>query len=75
MLYLDDVTIGGVMEDILCDLTVIKEVEELGLTLNAIKSEIICEDAIVRGTLICSLPRAQVEQPCTEGFFAWFPTG
>ena len=62
-MYLDDVTISGVMEDILHNLSVIKEAEEIGLTLNNTKSEIICNDATVRGILICSLPGAQVVEP------------
>ena len=51
-MYLDDVTIGGDLEDILHDLSVIKEAEVLGLTLNNEKSEIICKDATVRGTIL-----------------------
>ena len=63
VMYLDDVTIGGAMDDILHDLAVIKEAEQIGLTLNNAKSEIICDDATIRGILICSLPGAQVVQP------------
>ena len=56
VMYLDNVTIGGVM-------AVIKMAEEIGLTLNNAKSEILCNDATVRGILICSLPGAQAIQP------------
>ena len=52
VIYLDNATIGGVMEDILHNLSAIKEAEEIGLTLNNAKSGIICDDAIVRGSLI-----------------------
>ena len=62
-MYLDDVTIGGAVEDILHDLGVIKDAEFLGLSLNNQKSEIICVDATVRGTILCSLPGAQVICP------------
>ena len=51
---------GGVIEDILHDLEVIKEADLLGLTRNNSKSEIICHDAITWGTIIASLPGAQV---------------
>ena len=63
VMYLDDVTVGGAMEDILHDLTIIKNLEKMGLTLNNSKSEIICEDATIRQTIITSLPGAQVVNP------------
>ena len=63
VMYLDDVMISGAMEDILHDLSVIKEAEEIDLTLNYAKSEIICNNATVRGILTCSLPSPQVVQP------------
>jgi len=65
VMYLDDVTVGGAMEDILHDLTVIKNLEKMGLTLNNSKSEIICEDTPIRQTIITctSLPGAQVVDP------------
>ena len=59
----DDVMISEAMEDILHDLSVIKEAEEIDLTLNHAKSEIICNNATVRGILTCSLPSPQVVQP------------
>ena len=60
VMYLDDVSLGGPLDDILHDLNVIKETEELGLFLNNSKSEIICLDATVRGTIVTTLPGALV---------------
>ena len=54
-MYLDDVSLGGPLDDILHDLNVTKEAEKLGLFLNNSKSEIICVDAVVRGTIITAL--------------------
>ena len=50
------------MEDILYNRLVIKEAEEIGLIMNNAKSKIICNDATIRGILICSFPGAQVVQ-------------
>ena len=47
-MYLDNVTIGGNLEDNSNDLNVTKEAEMLGLTLSNNKSEIICEDSSVK---------------------------
>ena len=41
-MYLDDVTISAAMEDILHNLSVTKEADEIGFTLNNAKSDIIC---------------------------------
>ena len=41
-MYVDDVTFVETVEDILDDLSVIREAEEIGLTLNDAKSGIIC---------------------------------
>ena len=49
-MYLDDVSLGGPLDDILHDIIVIKATEKLGLFLNNSKSEIICVDATVRGS-------------------------
>ena len=62
-MYLDDVTLGGSSSDILHDLEVIMEAENLGLTLNNSKSEIICNDNTTRGSIIAHLPGAQVVEP------------
>ena len=63
VMYLDDVSISGALENIFHDLNVIKEAEILGLTLNNKKSEIICKDAATRGNILCSLPGAQITPP------------
>ena len=63
IMYLDDVTLGGSCSDILHDLEAIMEAENLGLTLNNSKSEIICHDHTTRGSIITHLPGAQVVDP------------
>ena len=63
IMYLDDVTLGGSCSDILHDLEVIMEAENLGLTFNNSKSEIICNDNTTRGSIIAHLPGAQVVEP------------
>jgi len=63
VMYLDDVLLGGSVEDVLHDLDIIKAAEELGLSLNNSKSEIICHDATTRETLITALPGALVVSP------------
>ena len=63
IMYLDDVTLGGSCSDILCDLEAIMEAENLGLTVNNSKSEIICHDHTTRGSIITHLPGAQVVDP------------
>ena len=63
VMYLDDVSIGGPVEDVLHDLEIIQAVEELGLFLNNSKSEIICRDDAVRGAIIMALPGAMVVEP------------
>ena len=59
MLYLDDVILGGDCHD-LHDLKVIKDAVKLGLTLNTTKCEIISQDMSTCGTLLVSLPGAQL---------------
>ena len=61
--YLDDVYIGGALGNIFHDLNVIKDVQNLGLTLNNEKSEIICKDVATRGNILRSLPGAQITPP------------
>ena len=63
VMYLDGVTVGGTVEDVLRDLEVIREADVLGLTLNNAKSEIICEDHEARGRVITALPGAMVVDP------------
>ena len=61
--YVDDMSVGGDVENILHDVDIIGEAEVLGLPLNNHKSEIICFHPTVRGTILCSLPGAQVIAP------------
>ena len=61
--YLDDITLGGPMEEILHDLEVIESFAEIGLILNNQKSEIICNNPVTRGTIIMALPVACVVEP------------
>ena len=61
--YLDDVTIGGSCADILRDLMVVREAESIGLNLNLSKCEIITRDNTTLGTILTSLPGAQVVDP------------
>ena len=63
LMYLDDVTIAGAVDNILHDLEVIKEAKTLDLTLNSNTSEIISVDATVRGTILCSIPGAKTVSP------------
>ena len=59
-MFLDDVTLGGTTEALLEDLATIESLEDIGLSLNNHKSEIICTDHVTRGTIISSLPGAQI---------------
>ena len=63
LMYLDDITVGGSVKDVLHDLKVIREANVLGLSLNNAKSEIICEDHVTRGRVITALPGAMVVDP------------
>ena len=62
-MFLDDVTLGGTTEALLQDLATIESLEDIGLSLNNHKSEIICTDHVTRGTIISSLPGAQIIDP------------
>ena len=62
-MYLDDVSLGGPLNDILHDINFIKATEKLGLFLNNSKSELICVDATVSSTVITALPGALVVDP------------
>jgi len=46
-MYLDDVSVGGSVDNVLHDLDIIKEAESLGLTLNTSKYKVICHDDTV----------------------------
>ena len=59
--YLDDGTLGGNLEDVLCDLQLVeREAEELGLQLNRAKSELVCEDSGTRDSMLRAAPGLQV---------------
>ena len=71
MLYLDDVTLGGDCHNLLRDLKVIKDAVKLSLTLNTTKCEIISQDMSTCGTLLVSLPGAQLVP--TSHLSCWGP--
>ena len=61
--YLDNITIGSPCADVLQDLAVVKKVEDIGLTLNSSKCEIITWDHTIFGTILTSLPGAHKMDP------------
>ena len=64
ILYLDDVTLGGNVEDLTHDLRVFQqEAAELGLRLNQRKSEIICNDSLVPSPIQALIPDAAITDP------------
>lgn len=64
LLYLDDITIGGSLEQIEHDLQIIEEEsQELGLVVNQRKSEIICSDPQTCTSLSCLSPGAKPVAP------------
>ena len=63
VMYLDDVSVGGSVDDVLHDLNVIKAADNLGLSLNFMKCEIICHNDSVRNNLLVALPGAKVVSP------------
>ena len=64
ILYLDDVTLGGNVEDLAHDLRVFQqEAAELGLRLNQRKSEIICNDSLVPSPILALIPDAAITDP------------
>ena len=63
VLYLDDVTLGENLEDVLHDLEVFERVAaELGLLLNHCKS-VICSDQPMRASILASVPEVRVVDP------------
>ncbi len=60
VMYMDDVSIGGTLEDVQNDLQVIKDAEILGLSLNPKKCELVCVDHTVRGHLVVALPGVEI---------------
>ena len=74
--YLDDGTIGGAAEDIKHDLEiVVREGAALGLHLNERKSEVICKDLAARGSILPSIPGAQVIDPTGDRSDICLPVG
>ena len=64
LLYLDDVTLGGTVEEIMNDLEVIfQEASDLGLSLNPCKPEIICINDQVSASLLSLIPGAKTIHP------------
>ena len=64
MWYLDDGTVGGSADSVKQDLEVIKEQgASLGLSLNESKSEVICDDPVVRDLVAARIPGAKVLEP------------
>ena len=55
--------LGGSCTDILQDLEVMKSVEDIGLTLNLSKCEIITQDHTTFETILSSIPGAQLVDP------------
>ncbi len=51
---------GGSCEDIIHDVQVMKDAEDIGLSLNAAKCEIVCDDMTSCGTQLVALPGAQL---------------
>ena len=51
-MYMDDVSVGGTVEDVLHDLEIVRAAECLGLSLNPAKCEVICKDHTLRGHMI-----------------------
>ena len=65
LLYLDDGTLGGNVEDLKHDLEVVMQVGELiGLSLNSGKSEVICGNEETAAPFVSLLPNAKHVNPC-----------
>ena len=62
-MYLDDITLGGAVEVLLQDLNVISSLEDIGLSLNSRKSEVVCSDHAVYGHLLPSRPNCLYTDP------------
>ena len=62
--YLDDITVGGNSDDILSDLSVVKQrAADLGLELNQNKAEMICSNSSARASILAAFPGARVVEP------------
>ena len=62
-MYLDDITLEGAVEVLLQDLNVISSPEEIGLSLNSRKSEVVCSDHAVCDRLLPSFPNCLYTDP------------
>ena len=58
--YLDNVTLGGSCEDLIHDVKVMRDAAALGLSLNDMKCEIVCNDNLSCDTLLVALSDAQL---------------
>ena len=64
VLYLDDITLGRNLDDVVHDLVLFDRVAaELGLSLNQQKSEVICEEEHTRAAILSMVPEARVVSP------------
>ena len=62
--YLDDITVGGISDGILSDLSVVKQrAADLGLELNQNKSEVICSNSSARVSILTVFPGTRVVEP------------
>lgn len=63
VMYMDDVSVGGALDDVLHDLHVIKDARDLGLMLNHAKCELVCRDVTARHHLVVALPGVKIVDP------------
>ena len=62
--YLDDITLGGTVEDIVQDFQEISAAaSDFGLALSRNKSEVICKDHATLGLLLTEIPGLSVTDP------------
>ena len=62
-IHVDDITLGGPSVTIQYDLEIVHSMEEIGLSLNCGKSEVICREELTCTTILSSLPGAQIIEP------------
>lgn len=64
VLYIDDITLGGFISDIVHDFRKVSDfAKELGLEINHSKSEIICKDHTTLGSVLVQIPGLSVTDP------------
>ena len=62
--YVDDITVGGNSDDILSDLSVVKQrAADLDLELNQNISEVLCSNSSARASILAAFPGARVVEP------------